>query len=106
FSPNRDCQSDRLHKLATREFGKQWQGYRRVQAIRDWVLQRTTSSSNTSTSNTSAIATLLETVGVCRDFAHLMITLCRAINIPARFATGTDYGADPALGPPDFHSYV
>ncbi|HEX3142025.1 MAG TPA: transglutaminase-like domain-containing protein, partial [Rhizobacter sp.] len=37
---------------------------------------------------------------------HLMIALCRAINIPARFATGTDYGADPVLGPPDFHAYV
>jgi transglutaminase-like putative cysteine protease len=45
-------------------------------------------------------------VGVCRDFAHLMIALCRAVNIPARFTTGTDYGADPALGPPDFHAYV
>jgi transglutaminase-like putative cysteine protease len=44
--------------------------------------------------------------GVCRDFAHLMIALCRAVNIPARFATGFDYGADPALGPPDFHAYV
>ncbi len=48
----------------------------------------------------------LERVGVCRDFAHLMIALCRAVNIPARFATGTDYGADPALGPPDFQAYV
>ena len=104
--PSRYCQSDRLHKLAMREFGQQWQGYSRVQAIRDWVLQRTTFSQNTSDSNTSAIDTLLETVGVCRDFAHLMIALCRAINIPARFATGTDYGADPALGPPDFHAYV
>ncbi|MFL6664518.1 MAG: transglutaminase family protein, partial [Rhizobacter sp.] len=55
---------------------------------------------------TSAIDTLLETVGVCRDFAHLMSALCRAINIPARFTTGIDYGADPALGPPDFHAYV
>jgi transglutaminase-like putative cysteine protease len=45
-------------------------------------------------------------VGVCRDFAHLMIALCRAVNIPARFATGIDYGADPALGPTDFHAYV
>ena len=35
-----------------------------------------------------------------------MIALCRAVNIPARFASGTDYGADPALGPPDFHAYV
>jgi nitroreductase len=42
--------------------------------------------------------------GRCRDFAHVMIALCRALNIPARFATGLDYGADPALGPPDFHA--
>ena len=63
-------------------------------------------TSNTSNSNTSAVDTLIERVGVCRDFAHLMIALCRAVNIPARFATGTDYGADPVLGPPDFHAYV
>ncbi|MFX8731703.1 transglutaminase-like domain-containing protein, partial [Acinetobacter baumannii] len=44
--------------------------------------------------------------GVCRDFAHLMIALCRALSIPARFATGIDYGADPVLGPTDFHAYV
>jgi transglutaminase-like putative cysteine protease len=50
--------------------------------------------------------TLVDRVGVCRDFAHLMIALCRAVNIPARFATGIDYGADPALGPTDFHAYV
>jgi transglutaminase-like putative cysteine protease len=104
--PSRYCQSDRLHRFAMREFGHLRQGYGRVQAIRDWVLQRTTFTSNSSTSNTSAIDTLLETVGVCRDFAHLMIALCRAINIPARFTTGIDYGADPALGPTDFHAYV
>ena len=104
--PSRYCQSDRLHRMAMREFGQRWQGYGRVQAIRDWVLQRTTFASNTSNSNTSAIDTLLEHVGVCRDFAHLMIALCRAINIPARFTTGIDYGADPALGPTDFHAYV
>jgi transglutaminase-like putative cysteine protease len=104
--PSRYCQSDRLHKLAMREFGQQWQGYSRVQGIRDWVLQRTTFASNSSNSNTSAIDTLLETEGVCRDFAHVMIALCRAVNIPARFTTGIDYGADPALGPPDFHAYV
>ena len=104
--PSRYCQSDRLHRFAMREFGQQWQGYSRVQAIRDWVLQRTTFASNTSDSNTSAIDTLLEGTGVCRDFAHLMIALCRAINIPARFTTGIDYGADPALGPSDFHAYV
>ena len=104
--PSRYCQSDRLLKLANREFGQRWQGYQRVQGIRDWVLQHTVFTQNTSDSNTSAIDTLLSTVGVCRDFAHLMIALCRACNIPARFATGIDYGADPALGPQDFHAYV
>lgn len=82
------------------------QGYRRVQAIRDWVANRVTFRSNTSTGATTAVDTLVEEVGVCRDFAHLMIALCRAVNIPARFATGIDYGADPVLGPTDFHAYV
>ena len=104
--PSRYCQSDRLRKFAMREFGQRWQGYGRVQGIRDWVLERTTFSSNTSNSQTSALDTLLEQVGVCRDFAHLMIALCRAVNIPARFTTGIDYGADPVLGPTDFHAYV
>ena len=104
--PSRYCQSDRLHRFAMREFGHLRQGYARVQTIRDWVLQRTTFTPNSSMSDTSAVDTLLGAVGVCRDFAHLMITLCRAVNIPARFTTGIDYGADPALGPPDFHAYV
>ena len=104
--PSRYCQSDRLHKFAMREFGSRWQGYGRVQGIRDWVLERTTFASNTTNSQTSALDTLMEQTGVCRDFAHLMLALCRAINIPARFATGIDYGADPALGPTDFHAYV
>lgn len=104
--PSRYCQSDRLAKLANREFGHLPQGYARVQAIADWVYQHVTFRSNSSSGTTSAVDTLVEGVGVCRDFAHLMIALCRAINLPARFATGTDYGADPALGPPDFHAYV
>lgn len=104
--PSRYCQSDRLHRVAVREFGQLWQGHGRVQAIRDWVQHHVKFQSNTTNGNTSAVDTLIEQVGVCRDFAHLMIALCRAVNIPARFATGTDYGADPALGPPDFHAYV
>ena len=104
--PSRYCQSDRLHRLAVKEFGHLWQGYSRVQAIRDWVLNRVTFQPNSSTGNTSAVDTLVEEVGVCRDFAHLMIALCRAVNIPARFATGIDFGADPVLGPTDFHAYV
>jgi transglutaminase-like putative cysteine protease len=104
--PSRYCQSDRLYRLAIKEFGHLGQGYSRVQAIRDWVLNRVSFLANSSTSNTSAVDTLVEEVGVCRDFAHLMITLCRAVNIPARFVTGIDYGADPSLGPTDFHAYV
>ncbi len=104
--PSRYCQSDRLHKLAIREFGHLWQGHSRVQAIQDWVRNRVTFKSGASTSSTSAMDTLIDQVGVCRDFAHLMIALCRAVNIPARFATGIDYGADIALGPTDFHAYV
>jgi transglutaminase-like putative cysteine protease len=104
--PSRYCQSDRLHKLAVKEFGHLQHGYNRVQAIRDWVLNRVTFRSNSSTGITTAVDTLIEEVGVCRDFAHLMIALCRAVNIPARFVTGIDYGADPILGPTDFHAYV
>lgn len=104
--PSRYCQSDRLYKLATREFGHLWQGYSRVQAIKEWVQKRVAFTPNTSNGSTSAIDTLIEQVGVCRDFAHLMIALCRAVNIPARFVTGTDYGANPILGPHDFHAYV
>ena len=104
--PSRYCQSDRLLRTAMRNFGHLWQGYSRVLAIQHWVQQHVTFASNTSNSNTSAVDTLVEQVGVCRDFTHLMIALCRALNIPARIATGTDYGADPALGPPDFHAYV
>lgn len=104
--PSRYCQSDRLHRLAVKEFGQMPHGYGRVQAIRDWVMNRVAFASNSSTSNTSAVDTLVEEVGVCRDFAHLMIALCRAVNIPARFVTGIDYGASPSLGPTDFHAYV
>lgn len=104
--PSRYCQSDRLHRLAVKEFGHLSHGYTRVQAIHDWITNRVTFTSNSSTGNTSAVDTLVEEVGVCRDFAHLMIALCRALNIPARFTTGIDYGANPILGPTDFHAYV
>ncbi len=104
--PSRYCQSDMLGALAAEEFGHLPRGYSRVEAIRDWVQKHVAFIPNTSNCSTSALDTLNEGAGVCRDFAHLMIALCRALNLPARIATGTDYGADPALGPPDFHAYV
>ena len=104
--PSRYCQSDRLMALANHEFGHLSAGYGRAQAICDWVTIKVHFQSNTSNSSTSAIDTVVERVGVCRDFAHLMIALCRAVNLPARMVSGMDYGADPALGAPDFHAYV
>ena len=104
--PSRYCQSDRLGRLAIREFGHLPMGYGRVRAIRDWVNGRIAFTSNSSNATTSATDTLVDQAGVCRDFAHLMIALCRAVNIPARFTTGIDFGADPTLGPTDFHAYV
>jgi hypothetical protein len=104
--PSRYCQSDRLLKLAFDEFGGLYPGYSRVLAVQHWVQKQITFTSNVSDSSTSAVDTLIERVGVCRDFAHLMIALCRALNMPARMATGTDYGANLANGFPDFHAYV
>jgi hypothetical protein len=106
LNPSRYCQSDQFAQLAMREFGLLPQGYKRVQAVQTWVQKHVSFTANTSNSNTSAVETLQSGQGVCRDFAHLMIALCRALCIPARFTTGTDWGADPALGPPDFHAYV
>lgn len=104
--PSRYCESDTLNGFAMKEFGGLWQGYTRAQAICDWVQQHVAFVSGSSSGTTSATQTLLQRQGVCRDCAHLMIALCRAVNIPARFTTGLDFGADPALGPPDFHAYV
>jgi len=104
--PSRYCESDRLNTFAMQTFGILPLGYARVLAIRDWVRGHVQFQSNSSTGTTSAWDTLASQRGVCRDFAHLTIALCRAVNIPARFSTGFDYGADPALGPPDFHACV
>ncbi|GAB4061151.1 transglutaminase family protein [Uliginosibacterium sediminicola] len=104
--PSRYCESDALHVFAAREFGALPKGYSRVLAIQRWVRSRMTFKSGVSNPNTSALNSIQQGAGVCRDFAHLMIAMCRAVNIPARFTSGIDYGADPALGPTDFHAYV
>jgi transglutaminase-like putative cysteine protease len=106
LAPSRYCQSDRLLEFALREFGN-WQfGYRRVEGIRNWVNQHVRFMSRSTNASTSALDTVVERTGVCRDFAHLMIAICRALSIPARFVSTLDYGADPSLGPPDFHAVV
>jgi transglutaminase-like putative cysteine protease len=104
--PSRYCPSDRMRRHANREFGHLRPGYWRVLAIHDWVRQRIAFVPGSSNDGTDAIDTLVGQAGVCRDFAHLMICLCRALNIPARFVTGIDYGAPLSMGAPDFHAYV
>jgi transglutaminase-like putative cysteine protease len=104
--PSRYCHSDQFASLAWQQFGQLAPGFQQVQAVCTWVRDRTRFQPGTSGINTSASDTLCDCVGVCRDFAHLSISVLRALNYPARIVTGVDYGADPALGPPDFHCYV
>jgi transglutaminase-like putative cysteine protease len=98
--PSRYCQSDRLMKLARDEFGDCQPGYARVEAICDWIYHKIDYISGSSNSQTSAYDTAAERVGVCRDFAHLGITFCRALDIPARFVSAYAW----QLQPPDFHA--
>ncbi|MEW1782647.1 transglutaminase family protein [Arthrobacter sp. NPDC080086] len=106
LAPSRYCESDRLMEFALREFGGYQRGYPLVITIRDWVCRYVRFSPQSTNERTSAVSTLVERKGVCRDYAHLMIALCRALSIPARFSSSLDYGADPLLGPPDFHAFV
>jgi transglutaminase-like putative cysteine protease len=99
--PSRYCQSDRLLNFAQGEFGQWEPGYAQVTAICDWIYEKVLYLPGSSDSLTSATETLLKRVGVCRDFAHLGIALCRALNIPARFVSGYAHG----LNPPDFHAW-
>ncbi len=95
------CEADRLFALAVREFGQMPGGYRRVQAICQWIRDNIAYEVGTSSPSTTARDVLANRAGVCRDFSHLAIALCRAINIPARFVTGYARYSDP---PPDFHA--
>jgi len=103
---SRYCQADMVQQEAWDTFGHLPRGYSQVVAVRDWVRSNIAFRIGTSNCTTTAVETLRDRAGVCRDFAHTMIAYCRALNYPSRFVTGVDYGADPALGPPDFHAYV
>ena len=98
--PSRYCQSDKLEKLATKEFGYLTNDFGKAAAINDWIYNNVEYLGGFTTSSTSAQDTLTERVGVCRDFAHLGIALCRALSIPARYFTAYAYN----LNPPDFHA--
>jgi transglutaminase-like putative cysteine protease len=98
--PSRYCQSDRLGRLAWDLFGEIEKPHDKVAAITEWIYENVEYVRGSTTSETSAYDTVTQRVGVCRDFAHLGIALCRALNIPARYFTGYAYELDP----PDFHA--
>jgi transglutaminase-like putative cysteine protease len=100
--PSRYCQSDRLSKLAWDLFGKIESPHEKVVAITDWIYSNVDYLRGSTSSETSAYDTVTQRAGICRDFAHLAIALCRALNIPARYFTGYAY----QLEPPDFHACV
>lgn len=86
--PSRFCPSDLLADEAWSLFGSVRPGYARVATICDYVHNRLTWEPGTSLPSTSAAEVLASGTGVCRDFAHLMISFCRSLNIPARYAFG------------------
>lgn len=98
--PSRYCQSDKLQRLAYNQFGGINNVFAKVLAITDWIHNNVMYLSGSSNSQTSAYDTITERTGVCRDFAHLGIALCRALSIPARYFTGYAY----QLIPQDFHA--
>ena len=98
--PSRYCPSDHLVGFAVAEFAAGPTPQDRVHAIVDWIRRRVSYVAVSSSVHDSAEDTLLTGVGTCRDFAHLGIALCRAIGIPARFASV--YA--PGLTPMDFHA--
>jgi len=100
LSPSRYCQSDKLYKFAYNKFGNINNAYERVIAIRDWIFNNVEYRAGFTNPQTTGNDTITQQVGVCRDFAHLGIALCRALTIPARYFTGYAY----RLQPQDFHA--
>ena len=98
--PSRYCQSDKLFRFANSKFGSITNAFDKVLALTNWIHDNVQYLSGSTNSQTSAYDTVTELAGVCRDFAHLGIALCRALDIPARYFTGYAY----QLNPPDFHA--
>jgi transglutaminase-like putative cysteine protease len=102
--PSRYCESDLLAPEALRLFGHLQPGWSRVQAICDFVNQHVAFGYQYARCTKTALETYHERQGVCRDLAHLAISFCRALSIPARYATGYlgDIGVPPVDAPMDF----
>lgn len=98
--PSRYCESDKLFRLANKKFGNIANPFLKVNAVTEWIHNSIEYLSGSTNSETSACDTVTERAGVCRDFAHLGIALCRALTIPARYFTAYAY----QLQPQDFHA--
>ncbi len=98
--PSRYCQSDIMRQQANELFGNIQGSYAIATAVSAWIFENISYVSGSSGETSSAIDTMQDKRGVCRDFAHLGIALCRALNVPARYATVYAY----QLNPPDFHA--
>ncbi|MDB5359553.1 MAG: transglutaminase [Rhodospirillales bacterium] len=101
---SRYCETDLLSNTAWQRFGHLPGGLRRVQAICDWVHDHIVFSYADARPTRTAWEAYNERSGVCRDYAHLAMTLCRALNIPARYCTGyiSDANLPPTDAPMDF----
>jgi len=106
--PSRFCLSDILSDTAWQLFGQTEPGWARVQAICDWVHTNIRFQYGTSTSITTAADVFEQRVGVCRDFTHLAVTFCRALNIPTRYVFGylPDIDVPPPYAPMDFCAWM
>jgi transglutaminase-like putative cysteine protease len=104
---SRYCETDLLSKTAWELFSGAPTGWNRVQAICNFVNQHIQFGYGTSSSTKTASQVFQDRQGVCRDFAHLAVTFCRCMNIPARYCTGYlgDVGLPPPYSPMDFAAW-
>ncbi len=105
---SRYCETNLLSEFAWQQFSGVAPGHLRVQAVVDFVHQHLTFDYLKSSPFRTAVGAYQERVGVCRDFAHLALTLLRCLNIPARYCTGyiSDVGLPPAQSPQDFAAWI
>jgi len=106
--PSRYCDSDKLKDFAWNLFGQVNHGMERVQAISNWVHKNIEYRTCSGSPEISASDVIARGYGVCRDFAHITVALCRAFNLPARYVTGhlPDIGCLDPGSPMDFHAYA
>lgn len=104
---SRYCETDKLSDEAWARFGQIDGGWQKVEAICNFVHRHIRFNYRLARSTRSAFEVFNEEVGVCRDYAHLAITLCRCMNIPARYCTGylPDIGVEPDENPGDFSAW-